>query len=79
MRRLRLPLPVAARAHPLMAGPVELLEPVASLEAAALRVRAASRGPAARQSFGGTDGKTLYITSGKLLYSLDMNLPGYYY
>ena len=30
-------------------------------------------------AFGGTDGKTLYITAGKALYSLDMNLPGYYY
>ena len=30
-------------------------------------------------AFGGSDGKTLYITSGKALYSLDMNLPGYYY
>ena len=28
-------------------------------------------------AFGGTDGKTLYITAGKALYSLDMNLPGY--
>ena len=30
-------------------------------------------------AFGGADGKTLYITAGKALYSLDMNLPGYYY
>jgi gluconolactonase len=30
-------------------------------------------------AFGGTDGKTLYVTSGKALYSLDMNLPGFYY
>jgi len=30
-------------------------------------------------AFGGSDGKTLYITAGKALYSLDMNLPGYYY
>jgi gluconolactonase len=29
-------------------------------------------------AFGGADGKTLYITAGKALYSLDMNLPGYY-
>ena len=29
-------------------------------------------------AFGGPDGKTLYITAGKALYSLDMNLPGYY-
>jgi hypothetical protein len=29
-------------------------------------------------AFGGSDGKTLYITAGKALYSLDMNLPGYY-
>jgi gluconolactonase len=28
-------------------------------------------------AFGGTDGKTLYITAGKALYALDMNLPGY--
>jgi len=28
-------------------------------------------------AFGGSDGKTLYITAGKALYSLDMNLPGY--
>ena len=30
-------------------------------------------------AFGGADGKTLYITAGKALYSLDMNLPGYPY
>jgi gluconolactonase len=30
-------------------------------------------------AFGGSDGKTLYLTAGKALYSLDMNLPGYYY
>jgi gluconolactonase len=30
-------------------------------------------------AFGGSDGKTLYITAGKALYSLDMNLPGYFY
>jgi len=30
-------------------------------------------------AFGGSDGKTLYITAGKALYSLDMNLPGFYY
>jgi gluconolactonase len=30
-------------------------------------------------AFGGGDGKTLYITAGKALYSFDMNLPGYYY
>jgi gluconolactonase len=30
-------------------------------------------------AFGGSDGKTLYITAGKSLYSLGMNLPGYYY
>ena len=30
-------------------------------------------------AFGGNDGKTLYITAGKALYSLDMNLPGYPY
>jgi gluconolactonase len=30
-------------------------------------------------AFGGSDGKTLYITAGKALYSLDMNLPGYSY
>jgi gluconolactonase len=29
-------------------------------------------------AFGGSDGKTLYITAGKALYSLEMNLPGYY-
>jgi gluconolactonase len=29
-------------------------------------------------AFGGTDGKTLYITGPKALYSLDMNLPGYH-
>jgi gluconolactonase len=29
-------------------------------------------------AFGGADGKTLYITAGKALYSLEMNLPGYY-
>jgi gluconolactonase len=29
-------------------------------------------------AFGGVDGKTLYITAGKALYSLDMNLPGYH-
>ncbi|MFN2217062.1 MAG: SMP-30/gluconolactonase/LRE family protein, partial [Anaerolineae bacterium] len=29
-------------------------------------------------AFGGADGKTLYITAGKALYRLDMNLPGYY-
>ena len=29
-------------------------------------------------AFGGPDGKTLYITAGQALYSLDMNLPGYY-
>lgn len=29
-------------------------------------------------AFGGSEGKTLYITAGKTLYSLDMNLPGYY-
>jgi len=29
-------------------------------------------------AFGGPEGKTLYITAGKALYSLDMNLPGYY-
>jgi gluconolactonase len=28
-------------------------------------------------AFGGPDGKTLYATAGKALYSLDMNLPGY--
>jgi sugar lactone lactonase YvrE len=28
-------------------------------------------------AFGGSDGKTLYITAGKALYSLSMNLPGY--
>jgi gluconolactonase len=30
-------------------------------------------------AFGGSDGQTLYITAGKTLYSLAMNLPGYYY
>ena len=30
-------------------------------------------------AFGGSEGKTLYITAGKALYSLDMNVPGYYY
>ena len=30
-------------------------------------------------AFGGSDGTTLYITAGKALYSLDMNLPGYPY
>jgi gluconolactonase len=30
-------------------------------------------------AFGGSNGKTLYITAGKALYSLDMNLPGYPY
>jgi gluconolactonase len=30
-------------------------------------------------AFGGSDGKTLYMTAGKSLYSLAMNLPGYYY
>jgi len=30
-------------------------------------------------AFGGSDGMTLYLTAGKALYSLDMNLPGYYY
>jgi len=30
-------------------------------------------------AFGGPDGKTVYLTAGKALYSLDMNLPGYYY
>jgi gluconolactonase len=30
-------------------------------------------------AFGGSDGKTLFITAGKALYSLEMNLPGYYY
>ena len=30
-------------------------------------------------AFGESDGKTLYITAGKALYSLDMNLPGYPY
>lgn len=30
-------------------------------------------------AFGGSDGKTLYITAGKALYGLDMNLPGFYY
>lgn len=30
-------------------------------------------------AFGGSDGKTFYITAGKALYSLDMNLPGYPY
>ena len=29
-------------------------------------------------AFGGPDGQTLYITAGKALYSLPMNLPGYY-
>jgi gluconolactonase len=29
-------------------------------------------------AFGGPDGKTLYLTAGKALYSLDMNLPGYW-
>jgi gluconolactonase len=33
---------------------------------------------ASNVAFGGSDGKTLYITAGKALYSLDMNLPGYY-
>jgi gluconolactonase len=27
-------------------------------------------------AFGGSDGKTLYLTAGKAIYSLDMNLPG---
>jgi len=26
----------------------------------------------------GADGKTLYLTADKALYSLDMNLPGYF-
>jgi gluconolactonase len=30
-------------------------------------------------AFGGSDGKTLYVTAGKALYSLGMNLPGYPY
>ena len=30
-------------------------------------------------AFGGTDHKTLYITAGKALCSLPMNLPGYPY
>jgi gluconolactonase len=29
-------------------------------------------------AFGGDDGRILYITAGKALYSLEMNLPGYY-
>ena len=29
-------------------------------------------------AFGGADGQTLYITAGKALYGLPMNLPGYY-
>jgi len=29
-------------------------------------------------AFGGPDGQTLYITAGKALYSLDLNLPGYH-
>jgi gluconolactonase len=28
-------------------------------------------------AFGGTSGKTMYITAGKALYSLTLNLPGY--
>ena len=30
-------------------------------------------------AFGDAGGKTLYITAGKALYALDMNLPGYFY
>lgn len=30
-------------------------------------------------AFGGTDGKTLYVTAGKALYGVSMNLPGYEY
>ena len=29
-------------------------------------------------AFGGSDGRTLFITAGKALYALDMNLPGYF-
>jgi gluconolactonase len=29
-------------------------------------------------AFGGSEGKTLYITAGRALYSLDMSLPGRY-
>lgn len=29
-------------------------------------------------AFGGADGRTLFITAGKALYALDMNLPGYF-
>lgn len=29
-------------------------------------------------AFGGADARTLYITAGKALYALDMNLPGHF-
>jgi gluconolactonase len=34
---------------------------------------------ASNLAFGGPDGKTLYVTAGRALYALDMNVPGYFY
>jgi gluconolactonase len=55
-------------------GTVEVYSPSAS-KLGSVTVAASTSNVA----FGGSDGKTLYITAGKALYSLDMNLPGYYY
>jgi hypothetical protein len=30
-------------------------------------------------AFGGANGQSLYVTAGKALYVVDLNLPGYYY
>jgi gluconolactonase len=34
---------------------------------------------ASNLAFGGPDGKTLYVTAGRALYAVDMNVPGYFY
>jgi gluconolactonase len=54
-------------------GTVEVYSPSAS-KLGSVTVAAST----SNLAFGGSDGKTLFITSGKALYSLDMNLPGYY-
>jgi gluconolactonase len=55
-------------------GTVEVYSPSAS-KLGSVTVAAST----SNLAFGGSEGKTLYITAGKALYSLDMNLPGYYY
>jgi gluconolactonase len=59
---------------PTTGGTVEVFSPAGALLGSVTVAPSASN-----LAFGGPDGKTLYITAGKALYSLSMNVPGYFY